>query len=208
MDTDRTRPGEERLLLHLPVRKESLTEPIRELLFFDLSGEDYKELNNSPSDCVRAPFVKRADHFVLVLDGTELASPEKRESSKLTSLMLLRSCLDSGQLDDTSLIEVVITKLDELKPRPDAPATAPQFLATLKAEVTDRFASRVGNLLITEVAARAKTSDYPLGFGLDALFPLWVEELPRTRKAAEVPPSTDMSEYDNYARRYIILTGA
>ena len=93
--------------------------------------------------------------------------------------MLLRCCLDAGQLGNRSLVDVVITKWDILSIS-EAAADAEAFTKTMGESLSKQFAERLGRLRLHNIAARPDTSDFVLGYGLDQLCPSWLEETPNS----------------------------
>ena len=127
-DTARTRPGEERQLLHLRVRRHDLATPARDILLSDLSGEDYREAKNSVEECRRLPLLGRADHFVLLIDADQLTKLDCRQKTRNEATSLLRTCLDAGQLGKFSYVDVLLSRWDLVNQ--DAPETM-SFIAEL-----------------------------------------------------------------------------
>ncbi len=73
-DTERSKGAFGETLLHLRVRVADNSEPIRDLLFTDLAGEDFRQAMNSTEFCQKLEIVHRADHFVLLIDGEKINS--------------------------------------------------------------------------------------------------------------------------------------
>ncbi len=72
--------------LHLAIRKANLSEPIMDLLLCDLSGEDFREAKDSSDACRQMQLIRRADIFVLLVDGEKLAAPESRRRAEKRSV--------------------------------------------------------------------------------------------------------------------------
>ena len=66
--------------LHLQVRREDLSEPVRDVLLCDLSGEDFREAKDNSDACRGLRIISIANRFVLLVDGGKLA----REDAKHT----------------------------------------------------------------------------------------------------------------------------
>ncbi len=98
-NTERTKRGEDRELLHLRLRKKGCTTPPTDVLISDLTGEKYVDAKDSIDECRRLPLLRRADHFVLLIDSSKLSKPDARQRAKNNAIMLLRTCLDADQFE-------------------------------------------------------------------------------------------------------------
>jgi hypothetical protein len=185
-ETPRTPYGEAKYL-HLAV---STADPPRtrlELLFTDVSGEAFERARDSTIECQRLGFLKRADHFVMLLDGEKLVREEKRWRVVQDSMTLLQSCLDSGMLGPRSLVTVLYSKYDYLAAAKEKEHCA-AFWADAKKRFERRFSSRVGRLQFGEIASRPmQCKTLKFGYGVPELLQDWVASSPRTR-AMEILP--------------------
>ncbi len=197
-DTERTKSGTQHLLLHLQVR-ESETGPVTDLLFLDMSGEDFEDARDSVDECAKLHFLRRADHFVLLVDGERLADGTNRQKAKTDALTLLRSCFDSQQLDQHSLVDVLISKWDLAVANQEQVDAVTQFADLLSTQVQERFESRCARLRIARIAARPEKG-FPLGYGLDEVFPAWVTDTPQSfHTLAPVQAPRVFTEFDRFA---------
>lgn len=202
MDTVRTPPSVDRRFLHLRVRFNKLTESSKDILISDLSGEDYRDVKDSIDECRKLFLVTAADHFILLVDGANLILPDKRQATKNEACMLLRCCLDAGQLGPFSLVDVLFTKWDLV-------ATAENvndqigFVNHVQSSIEDRFASHLGRLRFFRVAARPEKGDFKLGEGLDQPFSSWIEDSPRKLfpNVYRLREPDDLPEFDRYLKR-------
>lgn len=177
-DTERTKlePGQYPQLLHLRVREDNLVRPVQNLLLSDLPGETFRLAKDSTEECVKLSVLRRADHFVLLLDGKKLSRIESRAEVMADGTSLLRSCLDAELLGKRSLVDVLFTKWDAIERSPDK-EKAEAYTTLGKKQMKDRFEARVGRLRFFRVAARPEEkSDLPFAYGLSQVFPSWVEE--------------------------------
>jgi hypothetical protein len=183
--------------LHLLVRKKDLSEPAQDLLLCDLSGEDFREAKDSSDACRRMGLIRRADIFVLLIDGEKLTVPETRRRAKNDPSTLLRNCLDNSMLSESSTVDVMFTKWDIMESRDDKDAIV-TFVQSIEEEFTRQFSPRLRRLRISRVAAQPFEAQLPPGYGLTDVFPYWVKpehqfRIERTRLA--VQPT---SEYDRF----------
>jgi hypothetical protein len=204
-DTERTRPGQGYQLLHLRVRVKDLGKPPQDLLFSDLSGETFRLAKDSTEECKNLTLLQRANRFVLLLDAKRLARVECRAETASDGESLLRSCLDAQMLGKFSLVDVLFTKWDLVQNRPEESATE-EYIASLKARMKSRFASRVGRLCFFRVAARPeKGSKLPFAYGLSNIFPVWVEDTGACTRSKDQSLNEPMcvGEFDRYLLRRV-----
>lgn len=178
-DTARTPIGEVRYL-HVQVSGPDLhTNPV-DLLFTDVNGETFTRACDSIADCQQLTFLKMADHFLLLIDCEKLLDRRIRNEAIHDSMLLLRSCLDSGMLANSSFVNVLWTKHDFIKEAGDGEPAA--FLEKATEEIKKQFGSRVGKLSFTNVAARPAGRDsLKFGYGIPELLKEWANDSPRDR---------------------------
>ena len=204
-DTERTRPGQGYQLLHLRVRAKDLGKPPQDLLFSDLPGETFRLVKDSTEECKSLTLLRRADHFVLLLDANRLVRVEYRAETASDGESLLRSCLDAQMLGRFSLVNILFTKWDLVRARAEESATE-EYIASLKARMKSRFASRVGRLRFFRVAVRpVGGSELPFAYGLSNIFPAWVEDRGTFAVSRDQAPSEPLcvGEFDRYLLRRV-----
>lgn len=201
-NTERTKAGVDRKFLHLRVRAKDADAPIRNVLIVDLSGEHYRDAKDSVDECRRLPLIRRADHFVQLVDGGKLVQPDQRQSTKNDAIMLLRSCLDAGQLDRKSFVDVLFSKWDLIDTSENKTENM-AFVKQVEASMKRHFKSRFGRLRFFRIAARRDKGDLPIGYGVDVPFSSWVEETPEKVLSAPVRlhEPKDISEFDHFLKR-------
>src|SRR5205823_4288072 len=123
-----------------------------DLLFTDVSGETFERARDSISECQQLAFLGMTGHFVLLIDCEKIIDRKKRNQVIHDSMLLLRSCLDSGMLARTSFVNILWTKNDCIVAAGDGEHAA--FLESATEEFKRQFGSRVGKLSFTKVAAR------------------------------------------------------
>lgn len=204
-DTERSKGVFGQTLLHLRVRSMNGHQQLRDLLFTDLAGEDFRQATNSTEFCKRLEIVRRADHFVLLIDGDRLSGSTDRQIAIADARMLLRRFLDAGMLGSQSHVYLVFTKHDKWIELTADSQFEEWYEAATSSFVTE-YSNKVASLHVMNIAARAipksnianvaATVD---AFNLDKLFPLWVERM-RTQNTHRVDrrPSATRS-YDRYS---------
>jgi hypothetical protein len=198
-DTGRT-IGITQSLLHLRVRK--ATDRPQDMLFGDISGELFRIVRDSTEECKRLAIIKRADSFVLLIDGKNLSDPSQRHSAFHSARALLRSCLDAYMLDNTSLVDVVYSKYDLIQIKL---SETEQYLQHTRDTIATEFQSHLARLRFMNIAARPDTDVLPFGYGLDVVFPSWVEDSPYLQRSlthSQVVPA-DASEFERFLERRI-----
>lgn len=197
-DTERTKRGVDRQFLHLRVRKEDCETPPRDLLISDLSGEDYRDAKDSIDECRRLPLLRRADHFLVLVDSVQLAQLDSRQRAKNEAAMLLRSCIDAEQLGIHSMVDLLCTKWDLVEQGDEAGTVA--FVEDFQRYMSEQYVPKLNRLRFSRIAARPTTPGFALGYGLAELFPAWVEEVdlgPTVLAGAETPIDLT-SEFDRF----------
>jgi hypothetical protein len=169
----------------------------------DLPGEDFREAKDSCEACRGLSIIRRADWFVLLIDGEKIAEPSSRQRAKLEPATLLRTCLDCGMLDKNSRVQVLFSKWDIIEAQQERTELI-SFVNAVEDEFKRRHASRLGSLQFARVAAHpAADSSLDLGYGLQELLQCWAGQAMETDRQTsgllvELPTA---SEFDRYYRR-------
>lgn len=165
----RTNPGDPRRILHLRLRNNECR--LKDVLLTDISGEDYEEVRHSVDVCREFALFSRADYIVLLVDGERLANNGERHAAKIEVLQMLRCMLDAGHLSENTWLDVLIAKCDLL-----GTDAAKSFAKKLLADVSTSYGERVAKLRCHMIAARpnVETDEFPLGFGMSEVFPVWL----------------------------------
>ena len=189
--------------LHLRVRREDCSEPIRDVILCDLWGDDFREAKDNVDVCKELTIIKQAHRFVLLIDGGKLSRSESKQRAKNDPLMLLRNCLETGMLGKKSVVDVLITKWDLIQAI-DGREEVVSFVEHVEEEVKNRASDRVARLRFARVASQATAGDFALGHGLSEMFPDWVEAI----WGDDVPEKGDVmteglsTEFDKYYWRH------
>lgn len=198
----RTNPKEDRIFLHLKVRDKDMDRPIRDLLISDLSGELYREAKDSVEDCRKLGLIRRADHFILLIDGAKIVRNDKRQSAKVDAEQLLKCCVDAGQLGKNSLVDVLFTKWDIIEST-GRQTSHEEFVSQIQRSLKGKFSTRVGRLRFSKVAVLGEVGEHPVGHGLDNLIPSWVEESALDFVSVQYVEEEPLSqtEFDRFLKR-------
>lgn len=215
-DTLRTEV-EEQNYLHLTLRKKGKA-PSVDLIFCDLSGEVFERSITSTEACAEIEELPRIDHLVLLIDGDKLRRKDLRHSAQHDARLLLRSFIDSNALSSAVPVEIIFTKIDlfetpppvnekaELKPFYASAEETRLYLEQVKKEIKREFIDKQIDLRFFETVARMDRANYELGYGVDNLLPIWVEELPAPQaKLTLSEPARNLREIDMFLERELRL---
>lgn len=177
-DTERTKSFDIKLL-HLALAPEGSPAAPAHLLLTDVSGELFRDIRSSGHDAREfAPFVRRADEIVLLIDGERLAEAHTRMATRTNAAMLLKCLLEAGGLSEAASLHVVITKWDRVVAL-SAEKHADDFeksilrIEGLSSPRNHRVASRV----------TGQVAGVTAGFGLNDLVSAWMNPAPRAAPA-------------------------
>lgn len=169
-ETERTKRLTPRFF-HLRVQSE--IGKLTDLLLTDMSGEVYRRVvDNQENATSLGRFIRRADCFVLLLDGKRLASKELRQDGFRRGLLLLEALLQAQVLSKSCPVRVLIAKYDLLVPEKDNENTV-KFIEYVEAEYKKFGAEHFSDFRVSRISAKENPSlDY--GFGVEPLFSEWV----------------------------------
>ena len=199
--TERTRVSERMALLHWRVTSADGRGGRRDLLFTDIFGEAFQEAKDSTAACRRMTFLPRADRVVVLIDGKQLIDDAARLPAVACVDDFLRRAIDCGMLGKRSNIDIATAKWDDVLRLPEPRrASVEPYLSDVEARIREDFGGSMGSLRTARLAARpAPPSTLAVGYGVDGLFPSWVEE-GRPDPAQPTPQVRLGSEIDRYAR--------
>lgn len=199
-DTERTKVGDVRYL-HVQVSGPDLNPDPLDLLFTDVSGETFERARDSISECQQLmTFLRTADHFLLLIDCEKIVDLRKRNKVIHEAMGLLRQCLDSGMLGSSCFVNVLWTKYDWIVAAEDDEHKS--FLKKATKEFEHQFASRVGKLSFTEVAARPDRGEVKFGYGVPELLTEWAVSSPRNREMTLLPDEEGTRESERFSDRH------
>ena len=174
------------------------------VIFSDISGETFARARDYAEECRRLEMLRRADRFVLLLDGGLLARPDRREEVYRGGALLLRRCVEEGMLDKYSYVDVLFTKYDLVYERGLVGDTN-VFVERVEQRFKEHFGAKLGRLCFYKVAARSSNPMLADSNRLAEVFSTWVEVSPiyerryYTPAKHEPPPAR---EFDRYHLRH------
>jgi hypothetical protein len=167
----------------LHVRVALASEQPQDLLLGDFDGEVFDRVIEGKDAPDSVPALRRADHVAVVLDGQALVEASRRSHARQRSVDLIEVLAQERVLAASSVLSLVVTKLDLLNRAPrDARVAARGVVAELRTRLIERAAVR--EPAVIETAAISSVPDLPLGHGLDELLDHW-----HRRPATVVGPS-------------------
>jgi len=196
--TERTK-GLQKRLLHLRVRDSSLKHPAQDLLLSDLSGETFRLIRDSQAECERLSMLRRADHFVLLLDGEKLARTDTRHEVFHNGALLLRACRDAGMIGTHSFVDVLFSKDDKLRA---GDQELRSYLEYIRSAIRERHESQLGRLRFQHIASRPETDEVEFAFGIAGPFASWVNDTPLlcTDLKYRIRLSPEASEFERFLK--------
>lgn len=167
-DTEHTQPRVEPEFLHLRIAKVATPSQHLDLLFGDISGEDYERVRNNAAALQTMDHLRFADHVLLVVDGASLCDGRRHSAGLAAGQLLERFATDTTIPKDAQL-HLVVSKMDIVEAHEAVPRAARQ-LEILADSVGDRFADVRQHF----IAARPLAGVPEAGTGLEALLATWV----------------------------------
>ncbi len=204
-ETQRTSRKAPLHFLHLRVSRDGPQASGRErhnLLLSDLSGEWFKLAADKQDECKKMKHFRHADRVALCIDGEKLIDLKERQGCVAVAAGLLSNLLATELLDQSSIVDVLITKWDKVEL--DAKADIHKsFVSQVELKLKADFANRLACLRFFRVAARPdQGSSLPLGYQLDELLTAWLTP----RRQLPMPPlrfqePSNLRESERYLRR-------
>lgn len=151
--------------LHLRLRPTHSLGTARELLLGDFDGELYEQLATGQLPATELPFLRRADHIGLTVDGEKLADPLSRAAQRQRTEYLLDQLLQGDGLAGPTALIMVLSKADALDGREDI-----DQVETVLAGLVEHASVKAGRKVpLVRLAVRSQNPGYPLGHGLETL---------------------------------------
>jgi adenylylsulfate kinase-like enzyme len=195
--TTRLRPW----FYHLCLREGHAEGIRRHLLLGDVSGEVFQRASDKLAEAQKLEYLRRANVFVLLLDGDKVRSKLERQDVLQRAILTLRSLLQAKVLTAESTVQILVSKFDCFDPEN---ANANDFLAHMKIELETRFSKEFVSFSVREIAARPANDRVPFAYGVTDLLPLWLRERTLLWDASlpARPTATVMREADEYLWRH------
>lgn len=175
--------------LHLRIRCTEGLHPFRDFLCTDVSGEMFEHARDSTEECKELVFLRRANHFLLLLDGGTGVQSDKRWGMFEEGRALLRSCVDSQMLSPDCLVNVVWSRFDYFVAAESSDEND-EFRQNVEKEFHLTFDQIVPRLVFSEVAARPmKAPQLGIAYGVPALLKQWAAT-PLEKRATGLFPTS------------------
>jgi hypothetical protein len=154
--------------LHMRLRDTEGREPAWDLLFGDFDGEFFEQFANNLMQADQLPFLRRADHVGVVIDGSKIASGVDRAAEQQRIDYLLERMLQPETLASPEALSLIVTKVDYLSPGEELQGAEEALVAI------NRKANELANRTVPMLHLAVHSFDprYPLGHGLETLLEL------------------------------------
>jgi hypothetical protein len=188
--------------LHLRVAALKLPRRFSELVFTDVSGEMFEHARDSTAACKELTFLRRARHFLLLLDSKRSLVLDKRWAMVEEAKALLQSCLDSEMLAHDCAVRVLWSRFDYFVQAGDT-TEHQEFRKDVATGFQASFGHRISDFKFGEIAARP-TRAPKLGFGKGVvnLFDEWVSDSPQATEMNLLPKSGGTRESEMFGQRH------
>ena len=191
-DTARTPRAQALPFLHLALRK---GEAQHDLLLSDLSGEAFDDVVNSLDSARGLMELRRADHFLIMLDGARLINPTQRQGHLRDVRTALRSLIQEGTLRPPTVIHLAVSKWDQVVREPNHAQLIERGVTQLHTQLNPF------KVVQHKVAARSKPGSTVVdGYGLDELLRSVVGRRGVRRSVFETDKPDAGREYLRYGR--------
>ena len=181
---ERTFPSESNSYLHLQVADETGLD--RTLLIADWWGEEYERVVNSLDYARTMDSLKACDHLVVLLDGERINDSADRHEVLGESIMLLRSCLDTGTMKAGVSGSIVFSKWDLVHGKRGTTKAA-KWVDSAKERLESLFSERFTTLRFFRTSSLdpmiGRNVSWP---NIDDLFRFWVERAPEIRAIGDL----------------------
>lgn len=181
--------------LHLRTARQEEPTEIFELLLGDFAGEQHsRPIADGSRKAKEFPALRRADHICITVDGGKMARSFERDSEHRFILDLLNALLrEPDALASLSAISFVVTKWDLVH---QTGRDAQRAVEELFAELSRNLEAPFGYI---ETAARSRSDEYPIGFGVADLLARWTDRpaLHIRHPAGHIdPPSSSIYQFE------------
>lgn len=171
--TTRTPLNSSDIFLHLRVWN-SKNGKIRDLLFADISGEEYRGVVGSVTKIrEQLGHIRCADYIVSIIDGEEIIDTKLRLGAIEETKNLIRTVYDAGLFKVQTRFQVVFSKYDLILN--DEKNNSKNFVEKQKNILESFFAGSIGRVEVFKVAAMPTQTESgcEIGYGINDLFLSW-----------------------------------
>jgi hypothetical protein len=201
-DTGRTIYDPIPTYLHLKIAALKPHQHFTELLFTDVSGEMFEHARDSTAACKELTFLRRARHFLLLLDSKRSLVLDKRWAMVEEAKTLLQSCLDSEMLAHDCAVRILWSRFDYFVQAGDTTEHR-EFRKDVVTEFQAAFGHRIKDFEFGEIAARpTKAPKLGFGKGVVNLFEEWVTDNPEATEMDLLPKVGGARESEMFAQRH------
>jgi hypothetical protein len=171
--------------LHLKLRDVGEKAVSLDLLLGDFDGEWFNQILDGSLAASELPFLFRADHVGVVVDGGSIANATMRAVERQRVEDLLRMLTAPGALADNTVLSILVTKLDVIEASEGEEHEKIENCLTELSSIAGELAGVPVPLL--RLAVRSQSSKFPLGHGLETLLEV-IALRPKVQIGADPPP--------------------
>ncbi len=171
--TERTQNVDEFRFLHLALRKQQLDTPTQHLLLSDITGEAFNAARKSTDGAEKLALFRRADHFVLMVDGANISSESKHKELQQTKT-LVRALVQARIITLKTIVDLVINKWDLILAAPNT-NDLQTSVEELRQELEHNYAQNMSRLDFHKIATLPNPEVLDRGYGVDNLLNSWME---------------------------------
>lgn len=195
-DTPRTPVSKPPSFLHLELlgRDAANGELRLNLLLSDRTGEDFLRAIEKPSLVLSYPEIERADCHVILVDGKRLADTDDGPRHLNQVRRLIRALADNKAFSTSDLLQLALTKHDEVLKSPNADGAFARF--SLIVASAKNYVPTSVRVTEHKLAARPLTQDLALGDGLISMLNDWLPCLRPRHYTLSVPKLKSGRMYD------------
>lgn len=175
-DTPRTNVTDEPInFLHLKIAPEVDPTSIQDVVFTDVSGEQFKKYRDSTAQCKNFYICKRADHFALFFDSDSLSNKNTRATTRVSALTLMKSLVEAGVLTSQTNIQIVFSRWDLYQAKNNKESFE-NYFQKLKDELQKLYGQNF-KISFFEIASRPQNYKIlEFGYGIDKLLIKWMQD--------------------------------
>ncbi|MDH4185713.1 MAG: ATP-binding protein [Nitrospira sp.] len=186
--------------LHLRLNLDIAAGKFTDLLFTDVSGEMFEDIRDSEKSSKDLVFLRRANYFLLLLDGKKCMRPDQRHKVVQDGKTILQACFDGEMLSKECVVKVVWSKFDYFRNAGDTQEHK-KFRQETDARFSAAFSSKTKDLRFGCLASRPTEFDLEFGHGVNDLLAEWVGLGAQSDAMSLAPQIRGKREIELFARR-------
>lgn len=185
VDTPRTGMEDKYRYMHLNLTAKNNLEKT-DILFSDVSGELFDLLIKNNDECEKHEIIKRADHFIYLIDGRKLLTLLERDRIIGDCISVLRRLKENNMIRECTRIHIIISKYDLIAKLDDPEKNIIDLLIqklvdTKIRSILDLASHQVELYKLAVRINPATRSDVKDVTDVDDMLKKWIDYRPKTR---------------------------